>query len=117
MTQGQKVFTGILAFLPLAAFMAYMISFLGFFLNIIPEMDRNPNAEDYILPEVFNIIIFAIVLGIISLGVLVYFIILAINNKVIDSTERLVWVLIFLFAGIVGYPIYWYMRVQRNQIL
>ena len=117
MSQDNKTVSGILSFLPLAAFIAYMIVFFSFFFNVIPELHRNPDEEEIIFPYLFNIILFAIILGIISLGVLVYFIIHAVNNKAIDSTERLVWILIFIFTGMVGYPIYWYMRIQRNQTL
>jgi hypothetical protein len=31
-----------------------------------------------------------------------------------DGTERVIWILVFLFAGLVGYPIYWYMRVWKE---
>jgi len=118
MAQENKAVSGILSFLPLAAFLVYMFSFLSFIFTAIPELNRHgSNAEELILPNVFNMILFAIILGIVSLGVLVYFIIHAINNKAIDSTERLVWILIFIFTGMIGYPIYWYMRIYRNQTL
>lgn len=117
MSQNQKVVTGILSFLPLIAFIAYMIVFFSFFITTLPELHRNPDEEEIIFPYIFNIIIFAVILGIISLGVLVFFIIHTVNNKSIDSTEKLVWILIFIFVGMVGYPIYWYMRIQRNQTL
>ena len=117
MSQENKTVSGILSFLPLVAFIAYMIVFFSFIFNVMPELDRNPSEEEIIFPYLFNMIIFAIILGIVSLGVLVYFIIHAVNNKTIDGTERLVWILIFIFTGMVGFPIYWYMRIQRNQTL
>jgi hypothetical protein len=114
MSRTEKLVSGILAFLPLAAFLVYIINFLSFFFEMMPEMSRNDHAEELILPEMFNIILFAIILGIASLGVLVYYIILVINNKLIDSTEKLVWIVIFVFVGMVGYPIYCFLRIQRN---
>ena len=118
MAQENKTVSGILSFLPLVAFLVYMFSFLSFMFNVFPQLnDHGPNAEELILPNVFTMIIFAIILGIVSLGVLVYFIIHAVNNKTIDSTERLVWILIFIFTGMIGYPIYWYMRIYKNQTL
>ena len=54
-----------------------------------------------------------ILLAMCSLGLLVYFIIHSINNKAIDSTERIIWVLIFIFAGMIGFPVYWYMRIWK----
>src|SRR5688572_21550764 len=99
MSQENKTVSGILSFLPLVAFIAYMIVFFSFIFNVMPELDRNYDEEEIIFPYLFNMIIFAIILGIVSLGVLVYFIIHAVNNKTIDSTERLVWILIFIFTG------------------
>jgi len=46
---------------------------------------------------------------------LVFFIIHMINNKKLDSTERLVWILVFLFAGVIGYPVYWYLRIWTEK--
>ena len=118
MAQENKTMAGILSFLPLVAFLIYIIVFLNFIFQVMPNMDRHgPNAEELILPNIFSIVLFAIILGIVSLGVLVYFIIHAVNNKTIDSTERLVWILIFIFTGMIGYPIYWYMRIYKNQTL
>ena len=117
MFKDNKTVSGILSFLPLAAFIVYMIVFFSFIFNVMPELHTSPDDEEIIFPYLFNIILFAIILGIVSLGVLIYFIIHAVNNKTIDSTERLVWILIFIFTGMVGYPIYWYMRIQRNQTL
>jgi hypothetical protein len=55
-------------------------------------------------------------MGILSIGLLIFFIMHLIRNKAMDSTERIIWILVFLFAGIVGYPIYWYMRVWKNEL-
>lgn len=117
MAQENKTVSGILSFLPLAAFLAYIISFLGFFMPIFVKEIHHEEQVEAFYPGLVYIIIFAIVLGIVSLGALVYFIIHAINNKAIDSTERLVWILIFIFTGMIGYPIYWYMRIYKNQVL
>ena len=117
MSQGNKTVAGILSFLPFAAFLIYMIAFFGFFLQMAPEITHHGDWEEANYTGFVYIIIFAIVLGIVSIGVLVYFIIHVVNNKQIDSTERLVWILIFIFTGMIGYPIYWYMRILRNQTM
>jgi hypothetical protein len=54
-------------------------------------------------------------MGLLSLGLLIFFIVHLIRHKGMDSAERVIWILVFLFAGIVGYPIYWYMRVWKNE--
>jgi hypothetical protein len=55
-------------------------------------------------------------MGLLSLGLLIFFIIHLVRSKAMDSTERIIWVLVFLFAGIIGYPIYWYMRVWKDEL-
>jgi hypothetical protein len=70
--------------------------------------------------EVFStigpLVILGFGMGILSLGLLIFFIMHLLRNKVMDSTERIIWILVFLFAGIVGYPIYWYMRVWKSEL-
>ena len=55
-------------------------------------------------------------MGILSIGLLIFFIMHLLRHKALDSTERIIWILVFLFAGIIGYPIYWYMRVWKDDI-
>ena len=79
-------------------------------------MNHEDALPEIILERIGMIIGFAVLLGMVSLGVKIYFIILAVNNMAIDGTERLVWILIFVFAGLIGYPIYWYMRIWNNSV-
>jgi hypothetical protein len=58
-----------------------------------------------------GMIVTMVLLGLLSLAVMVYFLVHAINNQSINSDERLVWILVFIFVGMVGFPIYWYLRV------
>jgi hypothetical protein len=53
---------------------------------------------------------------VLSAGLLIYFIIHVINNKTIDSTERIIRILVFIFAGMVGFPVYWYMRIWKAPV-
>jgi len=46
---------------------------------------------------------------------LIFYIIHAINNKAIDSNERIIWILIFIFAGMIGFPVYWFMRIWQTK--
>ncbi|RXK62096.1 hypothetical protein ESA94_03530 [Lacibacter luteus] len=67
-------------------------------------------------PEIFffnmtGFIITALVLGIIHLGLLVFFIIHAINNTRVKPEERIIWVLLFIFVNSIAFPIYWGLRI------
>lgn len=120
MSQSKKILLGIFSMLPIIFFVVYMVSFLGLFLDIFREAyaHRN-NPEDAITPTLTNlagIIIAAVLLGILSLAVLVYFIVHAINNQQINSNERIIWVLIFIFIGMITFPIYWYTRIWKTPV-
>ncbi len=69
--------------------------------------------------EVFGVFgplfMLGIIMGILSLGLLVFFIMHLVQNKNMEGIEKVIWILVFLFVGFVGYPIYWYMRVWKDE--
>jgi hypothetical protein len=80
----------------------------------ISHQAEKPDAV-FMWTRMAGVFIWAIVMGIITLGLKIYYIIHVINNKLIDQTERIVWVLVFIFFGIVGYPAYWISRVWNTR--
>jgi type II secretory pathway component PulF len=119
MSRSSKLFIGILSFLPI------VLAFVMFFmvLRLIPtfiEWSNNGDNYEPATQEVFSVFgpmfILGFGMGILSIGLLIFFIMHLVRHKAMDSTERIIWILVFLFAGIVGYPIYWYMRVWKNEI-
>lgn len=116
MSRSSKLFVGILSFLPIVLLLVFMFLLFSRF----PEFMRWENVEpdpydvfDTFMP-IFFIVIF---MSILSLGLLIFFIMHLVRNKTMDSTERIIWILVLLFAGIIGYPIYWYMRVWKEDTL
>ncbi len=113
MSRSTKLFVGILSFLPILL----LLVFFFMFFRMIPEFmqweGRDP--EPYEMFDTFMPVFFiAIFMSILSLGLLIFFIMHLVRNKTMDSTERIIWILVLLFAGIIGYPIYWYMRVWKD---
>jgi len=93
----------------------YMVIFFSFFFTMMHHVQQQ---QPELMPEMFfqNIGLvfgFAILMMLCTLGLLIYFIIHVVNNTVIDSTERIIWVLVFIFAGMIGFPVYWYMRIWK----
>ena len=116
MSRSTKLILGLLSFLPiiLGAVMVVMI------FSLIPsfiEWDRyEPGAHEVF--EVFGpIFIIGFFTTILSIALLIFFIMHLVRNKKVDGTERVIWVLVFLLAGGIGYPIYWYMRIWKNETL
>ena len=115
MSRSSKVISGILSFLPLILAGVLIIQVFSLFPQFISWDKYDPDPY-----TVFNtigpLIITGLFTGLVSLGLLVFFIIHMLNNKKVESIEKLIWILIFLFAGVIGYPVYWYMRIWKEQI-
>jgi len=119
MSRSSKIFIGILSFLPIV--LVFVMLFMV--LRLIPtfiEWGNNSHNYEPAPQEIFSVFSPMFIVGfgmaILSLGLLIFFIMHLIRHKAMESTERIIWVLVFLFAGIVGYPIYWYMRVWKNEL-
>ena len=116
MSRSSKLFIGILSFLPII--LLFILLFM--ILRLIPtfvEWDKTYEpAPQEVIGTFGPIFILGLGMGLLSIGLLVFFIMHLLRHKAMDSTERIIWILVFLFAGIVGYPIYWYMRVWKDSI-
>jgi len=117
MNRTSKVLLGILSILPLVLLIAYFISFFFFFASMITAASQQQVGDNnFPLHLVGNFGMLFLTIGLmalLNLGLLVYYIIHTVNNKNIESSERIVWILIFVFAGMIGFPIYWYMRIWK----
>lgn len=117
MTRAQKVFVGILAFLPLVAVAALMIYFFTTFFPDIIRMDHEHGElpPEFIFGNMMGFIVSVIILCFLQIGLMIYFIIHAINNKKVKSEERIIWVLLFIFVNTISYPIYWGLRIWPEE--
>jgi hypothetical protein len=112
----RKTLFGILSFLPITLFIGYFVSFIFIFLSAFNPMELK-NSDT---PPAGFLGGFAVAFAIMMLLMLVVFtnlilfIIHAVNNKALPDNERLVWIIVFIFAGLVGFPIYWYMRIYKT---
>jgi len=116
MSTSRKLLLGILSFLPIILFVVYLIIFFGFFITIFRHVHEEDVLPAMVMERVAGLMVAIMLLAFCSLGLLIYFIIHSINNKAIDSTERIVWVLVFIFAGMIGFPVYWYMRIWKTPL-
>jgi Phospholipase_D-nuclease N-terminal len=113
MSKSGKLLVGILSFLPIILLIAYMIVFFSFFITIFRHAQQEDVLPGMMIEHIAWIVGVALLMGFISLGLKIYFIIHAINNKAADNSERIVWILVFIFAGMIGFPVYWYMRIWK----
>lgn len=113
MFKSKNIVSAFLAFLPATAFVIYIVWFLFVFAGFFNNTMQHPSA--YSLNNFFiSIYIIAFFMFTACTVSLIYFIVHAVNNKLLDKSERLVWIIVFLFASFVGYPIYWYMKIVKR---
>jgi hypothetical protein len=103
---------GILTFIPIVLLFAYMFS-IAF---IVADAVRY-GGDDMpfpVLSNIFYMVIIALTLGLLSFGLLIYYVIHVFNNKKIDSNEKVIWVLVFVVGMIIAFPIYYFMRIVKE---
>ena len=116
MNSNKKALLGFLAFLPIIAGFGLFIYILTGFLPEIIRLERLGEQPDpfTVLSTMAPFIILIIISACIHLGLIIYFIIHAINNNHVKSEERIIWVLVFIFVSTIGLPIYWYLRIWKE---
>ncbi len=116
MTKGDKIILGIFTFLPFLLLCIYFFTIIVLVRDAV--LSETVNMPFPVFGDVLGVVITALALGLLSFGLLVYYLIHAINNQEIDTNERLLWVVLFVLASIASFPIYWYMRIwKRNEML
>lgn|SRR5574338_165546 len=118
MSKSSKIILGILSFLPFVFLLGYFVWFIGLFIHMMGAAGSG-NAypgemPDHFLGNMIWMIILMALMAIFTFGLFIYYVVHVVNNKTIDSSERLVWILVFIFANMMGFPIYWYMRIWRE---
>ena len=112
MSKSKKIWLGVFTFLPLIFLIIYVVVFFSFFLNGVdstyPQEGTSPNffAGSYVL-----LFVIIVLMAIVSLGLLIYYIVHANSNPKFDSNQKLIWILILLFASGVGSMIYYFMEI------
>jgi hypothetical protein len=120
MSRTAKIILGIISILPLCFLAIYFFFFFSFFFTTMGQgMQQSPELNQA-FPQNFMsnmvwLFLLIILTALLSLGLLIYYIVHVVNNNRIDSNERIIWVLVFVFAGIAGFPVYWYMRIWKRQ--
>jgi hypothetical protein len=116
MTKGHKNILGIFTFLPALLMLVYFAAIILLIKDALIYKDEDMPFP--ILGDVLWLVIIALLLGVLSFGLMIYYIIHAINNTQIDNIEKIIWVLLFVLASVVSFPIYWYIRIfKRHEVV
>ena len=114
LSKTQKILLGIFTFLPFFIFPFIFWQLFDAILNIIKISEHGEPEAIEILIEVFAFIFPIGMLAFCSLALLIFYIVHAVINKKLQPAEQLLWVLLFIFLGIIAFPVYWVIRVWNN---
>lgn len=115
MSKNSKLALGFVSFMPLILVGVIIFMIFNMFPEFIEWDKYEPEARE-LFTAFSPIFITGLLTGLVSLGLLIFYIIHLVNNKQIESGERIVWIIVFLFAGTIGYPIYWFIRIWNEKI-
>lgn len=110
----QNIFLGIFTFLPFVFFPIIFIQVFSFIINIVSASEHSDPEPADILLGISSFLVPIILLSLLSLALLIFYIAHVATNKKMESVEQVMWVLLFVFFGIVAFPIYWLMRVWNT---
>ncbi len=110
----QKIILGIFTILPFVFFPFILAQVFQFVLNMVAANQHGEPEVSEVLLAVFSFITPIILLSLLSIGLLIFYIIHVVGNKRLETAERLVWILLFIFFGIIAFPIYWFMRIWNS---
>ena len=111
MSKNTKIVVGILTLLPLIGIFLY----IGLAVSFIYKGDGfAPDGAG--LSQ--NIIWMVAMLGLtilLGFGLLIFYIVHAVNNKKLDSNERIMWILLFVFVSTIAFMIYWVLKIWQDK--
>lgn len=112
MTKSQKIWLGILSFLPIVLIFLYIFVLFGTLIFGFTYMEHNHDEPEQLFLGGFALMFICIILAILlNLGLLVFYIIHAYKNKKFDSNLKLIWILVFLFGSGIGHIIYYFVEI------
>lgn len=114
LSKTQKIVLGIFTLFPFIIGPIILWQLLHAIFEII-QLNEHGEPE---ASEIFGIIITFIapivLLIVTSLVLLTFYIVHAVMNKKLSTAEQLIWILLFLFLGIIAFPIYWLIAIWNN---
>lgn len=114
MSKQLKIYLGIVTIFPIVFIIIYTIYFFGMFASVFRESMQHSGPPTFLLGNMGEMLIWMALTIVTTLGLLIYYMVHIMNNRQLDSTERLIWILIILLANVVGYPVYWYLKIWKQ---
>lgn len=114
LSKTQKIILGVFTLLPFIFFPIIFWQVFHFILEMIAlNKGQDPEPADIVL-AIFSFAFPIVLVSLLSIALLIFYIVHVVSNKKLESIEQLMWVLFFIFFGIVAFPVYWLMRVWNT---
>ncbi len=113
MSKSTKILIGVLTLLPIVGFIIYIWYFIQIMFTISENNGIAPNVNLF-KDHFASIFIMLALIVLVSLGLLIFYIVHAVNNKALNSNERLMWILLFIFLPSIAFIIYWILRIWQD---
>lgn len=115
-SQTGKIIIGILTISQLFIGLFALIWFLSSFMPVV--IGGNEAAlEQMILLSIGKFLIMAIILGLLSCGVLIFYLVHAGTNKYISTTMKVLWIVLLLVFGAIVEVVYFFMEIVPEKSL
>jgi magnesium-transporting ATPase (P-type) len=118
MSKSSKIVLGALTFLPIVLFTAYFVWMMYMLSDIIPVSESGHLPVDVSVSFLLPMFVLIGLGSVVSLGLLIYYIIHITRNPRFQKpgdNNKLVWILLVIFAGIVGQLVYFFMEIWPDR--
>lgn len=109
----QKFWLGFFTFLPILFIVLFFGFFFTVFLGNIEALDNSHHNEFPMefMQSMMWFVILIIIMAMVSLGIKIYYIVHANNNKESDTNKKVMWTLLLIFVGTVGSIVYYFVEI------
>jgi H+/Cl- antiporter ClcA len=112
MKSSTKFWLSIFTFLPIVLLVLFFVFFFTIFFENIMELEHNQGEFPIeFLQSLIWFILLIVFMGIVSLGIKIYYIVHTNNNSDNDTNKKVMWTLILIFTGIIGSIIYYFVEI------
>jgi len=90
-----------------------LLAVIWFFSTLMPVLVTGDEAaiEQIVLLSLGKFVVLAIILGLLSCGMLIFYLVHAGTNKKISTAMKIIWVLLLLFFGTLVEVVYFFMEI------
>ncbi len=111
-----KWIVGILTGLQLFGALAMVIWIVSYYLPVFMTVVQSGEPET-IIGSLTGFIVAAVILGLVSTGLLIFYIVHVAMNKSLTTPMKVLWILLFLIFGVIPEVVYFFMEITPEHSL